>query len=105
MTIKEFFSTAWQTVKGFISGPGGRVLRKAIAAAIAEVGPALFAVLLDVAEQRARELEPSSISGDMKYMTVKRAVESAAFRAGITISKRLVNNIVENAALAAKGDK
>lgn len=102
--IKGFFTKIWQAVMGFISGPGGRVIKQAIAAAIAEVGPAVFAVLLEVAEAKAKELEPiSRMTGDEKFDQVKAIVEQAALRAGVEASKRLVNSIVEQAAMAAKG--
>jgi hypothetical protein len=103
-TIKEFFSAIGQKIAAFFAGPGGRIVKDALAVAIAEIGQAAFAVLLDLAAKRAKELEPSHISGDSKFDLVRDAVQKAAIDAGVNASRRLVNHIVETAALAAKGE-
>ncbi len=102
-SIKEFFKLIGSKITAFSAGPGGRIVKDALTVAISEIGQAAFAVLLDLAAKKAKELEPSHISGDVKFDVVRDAVERAALEAGVKASKRLVNHIVETAALAAKG--
>lgn len=104
MTIKSFFSAIGQKITAFFSGPGGKVIKDALAAAISEIGQVVFSILLDLAAKKARELEPSGLHGDDKFDIVRDAVEQAALTASVNISKRLVNHIVETAAMAAKGE-
>lgn len=102
--IKAFFRKIAESVLQFFAGPGGRVIRGAVADLIAQLGPAVVSVLLDVAEAKAKELEPlSRIDGDAKFDQVKAAVIQAGLRAGKDVAGRSADTIVQLAAQSVRG--
>jgi hypothetical protein len=99
--VKEFFkglfSKLADAVASFWQGPGGRIAREAVANAIKQVGPVMFSVLLEAAKAKVKALEPLPIDGDLKAAQVKSVLRDLAVNAGIELSERLVNQILETA--------
>lgn len=101
MTIKEFFAGLVSKLRAFMAGPGGAIVKSALTTIISEVGHEVFGVLLTAAKQKAGAMEGITyLTGDQKFSDVSQAVKDAAMKAGVDLSVRALDTIVQLAAQA-----
>lgn len=94
-TIVQFLVT-------FLQGPGGVVVREAVKGAIASIGTAAFAVLMEEAKRYVGALEHVGVNDELKQAQVKSHLRDVAMREGINLSQSMLNFIVEAALQAVK---
>lgn len=102
-----WFGNFWDSftgrLKAFFAGPGGRIIRDAVAAAIEQLGPLAFAVLLDAAKTQVLALEQDSgLSGAAKKDAATAYLLGYANKAGVSVGASLANYIVESAVQSIK---
>lgn len=102
--LKTLFSRIADAVRSFFQGPGGRIVRDAVAGAIETVGSAALAVLLEQATTKVAALEKySNLSGDLKAAQVKSYLFKVAAESGIALTTSTANFILESAVQAVRG--
>lgn len=103
MTIKNFFNMIRSKIAAFFASKGGQIVKDAVGAILKELTAAALSVLLDVAKNKAVQVEAlGTLRGEMKFKAVREAVEVAAYREGITLANRTVDTIVQLAAQSVK---
>lgn len=102
MTIKDFFSSIATKIRAFFGTTGGQVVKDALGALLHEVTSVGLSILLDVAKDKAVQVEAfKTLGGDAKFDAVKQAVVDAARKEGINVANRTLETIVQLAAQAA----
>ena len=103
MTITDLFNMLRSKIAAFFATKGGQIVKDAVGAVLKELTAAALSMLLDVAKNKAVQVEAlGTLRGDMKFKAVREAVEVAAYKEGITLANRTLDTIVQLAAQAVK---
>lgn len=101
--ITSFFSRIAAAVAAFFQGPGGRIVRDAVAGAVSTVGAAVLAVLMEQAKLKVASLDKySNLDGELKAAQVKSYLYKIAAESGVTLTQSLANFILESAVQAVR---
>lgn len=102
-TLKSFLASIANAVRSFFQGPGGKIVRDAVAGAIETVGAAALAVLLEQAKVKVSSLDKySNLDGDLKAAQVKSYLFKVAAESGVTLTTSMANFILESAVQAVR---
>jgi hypothetical protein len=103
MTITDFFNKIRSKIAAVFASKGGQIVKDAVGAVLKELTAAALSMLLDVAKNKAVQVEAlGTLRGDMKFNAVKQAVSDAAHREGLLLANRTLDTIVQLAAQAVK---
>ena len=103
MTITDFFNMIRSKIAAFFASKGGQIVKDAVGAILKELTAAALSMLLDVAKNKAVQVEAlGTLQGDMKFEVVRQAVSDAARKEGLFLANRTVDTIVQLAAQAVK---
>lgn len=109
MSIKEWFVNAWTkgstAISKFFEGPGGVVVRQALAGMIQQVGAIGMSMLLDAAHAQVNQLQKTQMTNDSKRIQAVDYLKGFAIEQGINAGESVLRYTVETAVAAMKAPK
>lgn len=95
----KIFQVLFAAFVAFFKGPGPRLLHDVAGVLINQLGPVLFAELVEIAKREVARREVSVAPNEMRHAQVAAALKLAAKAAGFNLSDTMCDIIIKSALL------